>query len=140
MAKTLNLKIKKAKLIKTLETALAERKARFENNDKLEAKYDKEVEAYNAAILKLIKAGKAEFEDCSRYNTYATSKKSKAEFSVTVKIPKSLIPKEPERPEGYPEYRYRSDKEAIENALRMLEMSDEEYVSAGTVRSVSEYL
>lgn len=140
MAKSLNLKIKKAKIIKNLETALAERKARFANNDKLEAKYDKEVEAYNATILKLIKAGKAEFEDCSQYNSYGNAKKSKAEFTVTVKIPKSLVPTEPVRPEPYPEYRYRADKEAIENALRMLELADDEYVSAGTISSVSEYL
>lgn len=140
MAKSLNLKIKKAKLIKTLETALAERKARFENNDKLEAQHQKNVEAYNSAVLKIIKSGKAEFDEATRYNTYGTRNKSKVEFSVTVKIPKSLAPTEPEQPELYPQYQYRSDKEAIENALRMLEMSDDEYVSAGTVRSVSEYL
>lgn len=140
MAKALNLKIKKAKLIKTLETALAERKARFENNDKLEAKYEKEMEAYTATVLKLIKAGKVEFDDAVRHNHYGNRRQSKVEFSVTVKIPKALAPTEPQRAEQYPDYRYRSDKEAIENALRMLELSDDEYVSAGTVRSISEYL
>lgn len=140
MAKSLNLKIKKAKLIKTLETALAERKVRYENNAKLEAQHEREMEAYNAAILKLIKGGKAEFDEASRCHHYGNRRQTKVEFTVTVKIPKSLAPQEPERPEQYPDYRYRADKEAIENALRMLELSDDEYVSAGTIRSVSEYL
>jgi len=140
MAKSLNLKIKKAKLIKTLEAALAERKARYENNDKNQAKHDKEMEVYTASLLKLIKQGKVEFTDVSEYNRYGSRSKTKVEYAVTVKVPKSLAPQEPKSPELYPDYKYRADKEAIENALRMLEMSDDEYVSTSTVRSVSEYL
>jgi len=140
MAKSLNLKIKKAKLIKTLEAALAERKARYESNDKNQAKHDKEMEAYTASLLKLIKSGKVEFSDVSEYNRYGAHSKTKVEYAVTVKVPKSLAPQEPKSPELYPDYKYRDDKEAIENALRMLEMSDDEYVSAGTIKSVSQYL
>lgn len=141
MAKSLNLKISKAKLIKSLEKALAERQARFENNDKAQAKYDKEMEAYRNAVIKLVKSGKGEVTEATEHRHYGRSKRDKSsEFCVTVKLPTSLCPKEPESVEHYADYRWRSDKEALENALRMLALCDDEYVSAGTLKSVSEYL
>ncbi len=140
MAKSLNLKIKKAKLITTLEAKLKELEADFKNNDKKKAQYDKEMEAYTAAILKLVKSGKATLESADENRWYGNQRKTTKEFSVTVSIPKSLVPEKPEQPETYEDYRWRNDKEAITNALRMLGLSDDEYVSANTLRSVSEYL
>ena len=140
MAKSLNLKINKAKLIKSLEKALTERQARFENNDKAQAKYDKEMEAYKNAVIKLIKSGKGEATEVTTHGHYGRRDTKSTEFCVTVKLPKSVVPKEPESAEQYPDYRWRSDKEALENALRMLALSDDEFVSAGTLKSVSEYL
>jgi hypothetical protein len=140
MAKSLNLKIKKAKLITTLEAKLKELEANYKNNDKKQAQHDKEMEAYNAAILKLVKSGKATLESADENRYYGSRRKTTKEFSVTVSIPKSLVPQQPEQPETYEDYRWRQDKEAITNALRMLELSDDEYVSASTIRSVSDYL
>lgn len=141
MAKSLNLKISKAKLIKSLEKALAERQARFENNDKAQAKYDKEMEAYRTAVLKLVKSGKGEITEATEHRHYGRSKRDKtSEFCVTVKLPTAVVPKEPESPERYEDYRWRNDREVLENALRMLELCDDEFVSAGTLKSVSEYL
>lgn len=140
MAKSLNLKIKKAKLITTLEAKLKELEANYKNNDKRQAQYDKEMEAYTAAILKLVKSGKATLESADENRYYGSRRKTTKEFQVTVSIPKSLVPEQPEQPKTYEDYRYKQDKEAITNALRMLELSDDEYVSASTLRSVSEYL
>lgn len=140
MAKSLNLKIKKAKLITTLEAKLKELEADYKNNDKKQAQYDKEMEAYTAAILKLVKSGKATLEGADESRYYGSRRKNTKEFCVTVSIPKSLVPEQPEQPKTYEDYRWRNDREAITNALRMLELSDDEYVSASTLRSVSEYL
>lgn len=140
MAKSLNLKIKKAKLITTLEAKLKELEANYKNNDKKQAQYDKEMEAYGTAILKLVKSGKATLESADENRYYGSRRKTTKEFSVTVSIPKSLVPEQPEQPATYEDYRWRQDKEAITNALRMLELSDDEYVSASTIRSVSDYL
>lgn len=140
MAKSLNLKIKKAKLITTLEAKLKELEADYKNNDKKQAQYDKEMEAYTAAILKLVKSGKATLEGADESRYYGSRRKNTKEFCVTVSIPKSLVPEQPEQPKTYEDYRWRNDREAISNALRMLELSDDEYVSASTLRSVSEYL
>lgn len=140
MAKSLNLKIKKAKLITQLEAALAERQKRYENNEKNQKEYEKAMGVYSNAILKLVKSGKATFGDVSKSTYYGHRRQNNHEFTVTVSIPKSLAPNEPERPEEYVDWRWKSERETIENALRMLAMSDEEYVSAGTIRSISEYL
>ena len=140
MAKSLNLKIKKAKLVSTLSAKLKELEADFKNNDKKQAQHDKEMEAYTAAILKLVKSGKATLEGADENRYYGSRRKTTKEFSVTVSIPKSLVPEQPEQPKIYEDYRWRNDREAITNALRMLELSDDEYVSASTLRSVSEFL
>lgn len=138
MAKSLNLKIKKAKLITTLEAALAERKKRFEASDKLQSNHEKALQAHQDLVLKLIKQGKATFSDLGR-NRWR-SKTEGAEFSLTVTFPKGLVPKEPESPETYNEHTWRNDKESIENTLRMLALSDDEYINASTLKGVSEYL
>lgn len=138
MAKSLNLKIKKAKLITTLEAALAERQKRFEATDKLQIAHEKAVQAHNALLLKLIKQGKATLSDVSK-NRWR-SKTEGAEFSLTATFPKGLVPQEPEAPETYNEHTWRHDKESIENTLRMLALSDDEFINASTLRGVSEYL
>jgi len=137
MAKSLNLKIKKAKLITTLEAALAERKKRFEQSDKLVTAHEKAVEAHTALLLKLIKQGKAVLSDVNK-NHWRNTKG--VEFSLTATFPKGLVPSEPEAPEVYNEHTWRSDKESIENTLRMLALSDDEYINASTLKGVSEYL
>lgn len=140
MAKSLNLKIKKAKLITTLEAKLKELEANYKNNDKKQAQYDKEMEAYTATILKLVKSGKATLDGADENRYYGTRRKTVKEFSVNVSIPKSLCPEQPKQPKTYEDYAWRNDRETITNALRMLELSDDEYVSTSTLRSVSEYL
>lgn len=140
MAKSLNLKIKKAKLITTLEAKLKELEANYNSNEKKQAQYEKDLAAWTAQIIKLVKSGKASIDDADENRYYGSERKKVKTFSVTVTIPKTLIPSAPERPSIYEDYRYKHDKEAISNALRMLELSDDEYVSASTLRSVSEYL
>jgi hypothetical protein len=142
MAKSLNLKIKKAKLVSTLSAKLKDLETDFKTNPTKQDKYEKDLEDWTANIIKLIKNGKASIDDADENHYYGNHRgRAKAKtFSVTVSIPKALVPSAPEKPALYEEYRFRNDKEAITNALRMLELSDDEYVSAGTVRSISEYL
>lgn len=143
MAKSLNLKIKKAKLITSLEKSLADQTKKFEANDKNEAEFKKAQKVYEASVLKLVKSGKGAVDEINKCHTYGWDKNEKlttVEFSVTYKIPKSLVPKEPEQKDIYPEYSYTKAKEAIENALRMLNLCDDEFVNASTVASVSQYL
>ena len=141
MAKaTLNLKIKKANIINSLEKALAERTKRYEGQKAQEDKHAKEMEVYYASIIKLVKAGKAKVTETTTNSYHWRKKKGVAVFSLEVEIPNSLAPKEPKEPLLYSEWEYKSDKEALENALRLLQMCEDEYVSAGTLKSINQYL
>lgn len=137
----LAVKIRTTTLIEALEKALAEREKRWANQEKEQADYEKQDEAYNQAILKLLKSGKGKITDASEGYSFRHDKKSKVtDFNVTIEILKSLVPKKPERPEGYPEYQYQNETQEISSSIRVLKMTEQEYVSASTYKSVTQYL
>jgi hypothetical protein len=142
MSKSISVKVKVSTLISSLDKALAERSQRFANQEKEEARFEKEKEAYNLAILKLVKS-KGVITDASRQRWYHGSGNSKSktvEFSVTMELPKTALPTEPVQIETYPEHRYERETDEIKQAIRVLKMTDQEYVNASTLKSVSEYL
>ena len=140
MSKSISVKVKVSTLISSLEKALVEREQRFANQEKEQARFDKEKEAYNLAILKLVKS-KGVVTDASRTRWYGSNSKSKTvEFSVTMELPKTALPKEPEQPEAYPDHRFEREAGEIKQAIRVLKMTEQEYVNASTLKSVSEYL
>ena len=137
----LAVKIKTSTLIEALEKALTQREKRWASQEKAQAEYEKQVEAYNEAILKLVKSGKGKITDASEGWSHRHDKKAKTkDFNVTVEIPKSLVPEKPEQPEVYREYEYKNEKEEISSSIRVLKMTDQEYVSASTYKSVTQYL
>lgn len=137
----LAVKIKTSTLIEALEKALAEREKRWANQEKAEAEFQKEMEAYNQALLKLVKSGKGKITDASEGYSFRHNKKSKVQdFNVTVEIPKNLVPKMPEQAETYREYEYKNETKEISSSIRVLKMTDQEYVSASTYKSVTQYL
>lgn len=147
MSKTLSVKVKTTKLVEALRQALKERTERFANNKKLEAEYEKAHEKWKAEVIKQvnasIKSGKARLSDFTvgepyRWNT--SENKDKFRVQLEYLIPKSLLATEPERPTIYNEWEFRNDKEALENAIRVLELSDSELVSTSTYHSVVKYL
>ena len=137
----LAVKIKTATLIEALEKALAEREKRWANQEKAQAEHEKEMEAYNQAVMKLVKSGKGKITDATEGYSYRHNKKSKVQdFSVTVEIPKNLVSKMPEQAETYREYEYKNETKEISSSIRVLKMTDQEYVSASTYKSVTQYL
>jgi hypothetical protein len=137
----LAVKIKTSTLIEALEKALTQREKRWASQEKAQADYEKQVEAYNEAILKLVKSGKGKITDASEGWTHRHDKKSKVQdFNVTVEIPKNIVPKKPEQPEMYREYEYKNETQEISSSIRVLKMTDQEYVSASTYKSVTQYL
>lgn len=138
---TVKVKVKVSVLISHLEKALAEREARYKNQEKEQAKYEKEVEKYDQAVLKLVKAGKAEIGECSRQHHYsAERRKGKVTFSATVFVSVGSLPDEPKRPEVYHQHTYQQETDEITQAIRVLKLTDEQYVSASTYASVAKYL
>ena len=140
MSKSISVKVKVNTLISSLEKALAERQKRFANQEKEEARFEKEKEAYNLAILKLIKS-KGKVSEAQRSHWRSNNGKSTTvEFSVTMELPRASLPKEPEQVSSYPEHRFERETDEIKQAIRVLKMTDQEYVNASTLKSVSEYL
>ena len=138
----LSVKVKTSTLIEALEKALDQREKRWANQEKAEADYEKAMEAYNLAILKLVKSGKGKITEATKsYQWRAHKNTSKTvEFSATIEFPKGVVPKEPEAVNEYREHEYKNETKEISSSIRVLKMTDQEYVSASTYKSVTQYL
>lgn len=140
MSKAISVKVPTAKVIKALEDALVVREQRFANNEKSEAEYRKAQVKYKADLMKLVKSSKAKVTDATHFGHYSTRNHPEQEISITITVPRELVPAEPERLECYQEWEYKRDVEEIGNALRLLRMTDDQYVNASTMAKVSQYL
>lgn len=141
MSNKMAVKVKTDKVIKALEEAVKIRDKRFADSEKAQVEFDKAMAKYRDDLKKLAKSPKAKVTDVSTYHRWHSSKNaSEQELSVTITIPTSLLPKEPENKSNYNEHAYEREVEEINNALRLLRMTDQEYVNASTMKSVSQYL
>ena len=135
--KAINVKIATAKVIKALETKLDQLKKDKANQKDNEAKYKKAMEKYNKEVTELALAKIAKVENVritKRYNGVV---------NVDFDLPAGTItlPDEPQRDyELIADYQYREMVEEIENAIRILKMTDEETVSTSTYNSIAKYL
>ena len=136
-SKAINVKIATTKVIKALEGALAKLEKDFSTQEANEAKHDKAVKAWNKEIGKLALAQISKAEDLSAHTRY------NGEIQVSFSLPKNSIelPAEPKKDYvSIHEWQYRENKEEIENAIRILKMTDEEVVSTSTYNAIARYL
>lgn len=137
----LAVKVKTEKVIKALEEAIKSRDKKLADSKKADADHKKAMEKWNDDLKKLAKSPKAKITEVSSYHRWHSSKNaSEQELSVTIVVPSSLFPAEPKNKDSYSEFAYEREVEEINNALRILKMSDQEYVNASTMKSVSQYL
>ena len=145
-AKSINVKVEVSVLIKALQKSLAEREVRFAKNEKLEADYEKETAKYEAervkAVLAFLKTDKSSPKSVSNSDwRHTAGTKLNTVVELRVEMPTKLFTMEaPTHPDLYREWEYNNDKEAIESAIRVLEMSVSEVVSTSTYHSVVKYL
>ena len=133
----MKVKIPVSKVIKALEAKLEKISLDKKNQKVNEERHSKEVKAYNTKVAKLALAQISKAEDLSAHVRW------NGEISVDFKLPKGSIelPTEPVKDyETYHEHEYKRMVEDIENALRILRMCEDEYVSASTMKEVSKYL
>ena len=140
MSNKMAVKVKTDKVIKALEEALKIRDKKLADSKKAQADFDKEMAKHRDELFKLAKSPKAKVTEVTTYERWHQKNDAEQEISVTIKVPKSLIPKEPENQSNYHERIYKDEVEEINNALRLLKMTDQEYVNASTMKSVSQYL
>ena len=135
--KSIQVKIATNKVIKALETKLADLKKTQATQKPNEEKFSKAQEKWAKEVAKLALAQIAKAENLRanvRYN---------GQVNVDFDLPKGAIdlPKEPEKDfETYNDWQYREMFEEIENAIRILKMTDEEVVNTSTYNAIARYL
>jgi len=138
MARAISVKVATPKVIKALETKLATIKSDKENEASNEAKFQKAMEKWRKEIGKYAIANFAKAENL-RTNYRSWNKTLNVDFDLTVA--EGDFPVEPQRDfTTIHDHTYREMVEEITNALNILKMTDEEYVSASTMKSIASYL
>jgi hypothetical protein len=132
MARSVTVKVATTKVIKALEDKIA-------NNVKIEASNEKKREAYKVAQDKYFKTVLKEFKDSLVIDSI--SKHSwRNSLSVNYEIVNgATLPDEPEIEKLESELGQYEINE-INNAIRILKMTDEEFVSTSTFKNIAQYL
>jgi hypothetical protein len=135
--KAINVKIATTKVIKALETKLAQLQKDKANQKVNEEKFSKAQEKYNKEVAKLALDKIAKADNLSAHTRY------NGIIAVSFDLPAGTIelPKEPEKDfDTYHDWQYKEMVEEIENAIRILKMTDEEVVSTSTYNAIARYL
>ncbi|NDB60046.1 hypothetical protein EB001_16595 [bacterium] len=136
--KAISVKIATTKVIKALENKLAELNKNWESQEANEAKFQKAMEKWRKEIGKYAIANYAKAENL-RTSYRSWNKTLNVDFDLT--CDEKDFPTEPQRDfEQLHQHSYREMKEEIENAIRILKMTDEEVVSTSTYNAIARYL
>ena len=136
--KAISVKIPTERVIKALETRLAKLEADYTKQDENEAKFQKKVDAWKKEIGKWA-IGQFSKAENLRTNYRSWNKTLNVDFDLTVN--EGDFPAEPEKDfEQIHAHTYREQKEEMENAIRILKMTDEEVVNTSTYNAVARYL
>ena len=136
--KSISVKIATPKVIKALETRLAELEKNYATQGENEARYAKSVEKWRKEV------GKWAIENFSKAENLRTNYRSwnntlNVDFDIITK--EGNFPAEPEKDfEVVHTHTYNEQKEEITNAIRILKMTDEEVVNTSTYNAVARYL
>jgi len=136
--KAISVKIATSKVIKALETRLAELEKNYASQEANEAKYQK---AYKNWQKELQEFAIANIKKAENFRTSYRSWNNTLNIDYDIITKEDSLPKEPERDfEQLHQHSYREMKEEMENAIRILKMTDEEVVSTSTYNAISRYL
>ena len=137
--KAISVKIATPKVIKALETKLAELNTNWTNQETNEAKFQKAFEKHKKELIAYAIANIKKAENF-RTNYRSWNGTLNIDFDLTG-LSESDLPKAPERDfEQLHSHTYKEMKEEIENAIRILKMTDEEVVNTSTYNAVARYL
>ena len=135
--KSISVKIATTKVIKALETKLAEIKKDYASQEENEAKYEKAQQKWRKEVAKLA------VSQITKADNISANKRYDGTINIDFYLPAGTItlPDEPKREhQQIAEWTYKEMKEEIENAIRILKMTDEETVSTSTYNAIARYL
>ena len=135
--KAINVKIATDKVIKALEQKLSQLKEQKANQKVNEEKHSKAVEKWQKDIAKIALA------KISKADNLRANVRYNGNVNVEFDLPAGAIklPPEPQKEyESFHDWQYKEMFEEIENALRILKMTDDEVVSTSTYNAIAQYL
>ena len=136
--KAINVKIATPKVITALENRLVELEANYKKQDENEANFQIAIDAWKKELFSFAIANIDKAQNV-RTNYRQWSNNLNVDFDLTVK--ENEFPAEPTRDfEQIHQHSYREMKEEMENAIRILKMTDEETVSTSTYNAIARYL
>jgi len=136
--KAISVKIATPKVIKALEASLAKLESDYSSQEANEAKYDKARKAWQKELAEYAVANIKKAENF-RTNYRSWNNSLNIDFDLTVS--EKDLPKEPTKDfVTMHQHTYNEQKEEIQNAIRILKMTDEEVVNTSTYNAVARYL
>lgn len=134
----ITVKLPKDKVIKTLQAKLKEYDKKRDAYPALKAEQDRKHEAWKKSVLAAAKKNFANAIDTSvSYSRYGQTTVQVSLTFTEADIPKMLEQPSLDNPDNY---HFKEEYEDITQAIRLLQMSDDEYVSASTYKSIVRYL
>ena len=136
--KAIQVKIPTAKIISALEAKLAKTKADYAKQDEYEAKYKLAKDAWQKELGAWAMANFSKAQDL-RTNYRQWNKTLNVDFDIITDG--TDFPAEPEKDyEEIHRHTYTEMVEEMENAIRILKMTEEEVVNTSTYNAVARYL
>jgi hypothetical protein len=136
--KAISVKIATPKVIKALETALAKLEADYTSQEANEAKYEKLRKAWQKEVSDFAVAN---IKKAENFRTNYRSWNNTLNIDYDLTVSEKEMPKEPEKDfVTMHKHSYLEQKQEIENAIRILKMTDEETVNTSTYNAVAQYL
>ena len=132
-SKSINVKVSTAKVVKALETALVSRKKQIADWEKAQENHKKQIADWEKSVIEFIKTGKAKVNEVSASHNWGRSKEI---ARIEIDLPAShKYPAMPDKPAEL--WNLTADVEELENAIALLKMTDEEFVSTSTYKGVA---
>ena len=133
MSKTVNVKVAKGVLLAALNEALDRKAQEKADAEKAQKDHEKAVADFKKSIPALIKSGKLKVKSVNAHE-WRDELNLSAEFDTKgIKFPKKQTPE-------YCEWRNNEAQKELKNAIRVLELSADEFVRTSSYSSVSQYL
>lgn len=136
--KSISVKIATPKVIKALEASLAKLESDYSSQEANEAKYEKARKAWQKELSDYAVAN---IKKAENFRTSYRSWNNTLNIDYDLTVSEKDLPKEPERNfVVMHQHTYTEQKAEIENAIRILKMTDEETVSTSTYNAIARYL
>ena len=136
--RTISVKLPTAKVIVALQQALAKLELDYTSQDQAEVKYQKSAEIWRKEVIQFAIDNISKAQNI-RSNYRQWNNNLNVDFDLTIK--ENVLPKEPERGfESMHASTYNDMKDEMSNAIRILQLTDEQTVSTSTYNSIARYL